>query len=78
MDSKIKQHICIKFCLKLSKFATETLETLREGFGEHFLRRTAVFECHSRFKAGQVSVEDDEHSGQPGTSKTIENVEKIS
>jgi hypothetical protein len=27
--------------------------------------------------AGRVSVEDDERSGQPSTSKTTENVEKI-
>jgi hypothetical protein len=35
------------------------------------------FEWDSYFKAGQVSVEDDEHSGQPSTSKTTENIEKI-
>jgi hypothetical protein len=38
---------------------------------------TAVFIWHSRFKAGQVSVEDDERSGWPSTSKMTENVEKI-
>jgi hypothetical protein len=32
---------------------------------------------HSRFEAGLVSVEDDECSGRPSTSKTTENVEKI-
>jgi hypothetical protein len=32
---------------------------------------------YSRFKAGQVSVEDDKRSGQPATSKTTENVEQI-
>jgi hypothetical protein len=32
---------------------------LREAFGEHSLCRTAAFEWHSRFKAGQVSVEYD-------------------
>jgi hypothetical protein len=36
-----------------------------------------VFEWHSRFKAGRVSVEDDEHSGWPSTSKTTEYVGKI-
>jgi hypothetical protein len=36
---------------------------LREAFGEYSLSRAAVFEWHSRFKAGQVSVEDDERSG---------------
>jgi hypothetical protein len=77
MDGKIKQHVCIKFCLKLSKSITETLEMLREAFGEHSLGQTAVSEWHSCFKGGRVSVEDDECSGRPGTSKTKENVEKI-
>jgi hypothetical protein len=58
-----EQHVCMKFCVKLSKSATKTLEMLREAFGEHSLSQTAVFECHSCFKACQVSVEDDEHSG---------------
>jgi hypothetical protein len=49
---------------------------LCEVFGEHFLSWTVVFEWHSRFKVGQVSVEDDEHSGRPSTSKTAENVLK--
>jgi hypothetical protein len=44
-----------------------------EGFGEHSLNLTLVFECNSHFKADQVSVEDDEHSGQPSTSKTTKN-----
>jgi hypothetical protein len=55
MDSKIEQRVCIKFRVKLGKSATETLEMLREAFGEHSLSRTAVFEWHSRFKAGGVS-----------------------
>jgi hypothetical protein len=49
MDSKI-EHVCIKICVKLGKSTTETLEMLREAFGEHSLSWTAVFEWHSRFK----------------------------
>jgi hypothetical protein len=63
MYGKIEQHVCIKFCVKLGKSATRTLEMLCEAFGEHSLSRTVVFEWHSCFKAGQVSVEDDEQSG---------------
>jgi hypothetical protein len=51
MDGKIEQHVCIKFCVKLDKSTTETLEILRETFGEHSLSRTAVFKWCSRFKA---------------------------
>jgi hypothetical protein len=34
MDDKIEQHVCVKFCVKLGKSATETLELLHEAFGE--------------------------------------------
>jgi hypothetical protein len=63
--------------VKLGKFAAEILEILHEAFREHSLSRTAVFERHSRFKAGRVSVEDDECSGRPSANKTTENVEKF-
>jgi hypothetical protein len=36
MDGKIEQSVCNKFCVKLGKSVTETLEMLRESFGEHF------------------------------------------
>jgi hypothetical protein len=44
MDGKIEQHVCIKFCVKLSKSAAETLELLWDAFREHSLNWTAVFE----------------------------------
>jgi hypothetical protein len=53
--------------VKLGKSATETPEMFRDAFGEYFLRQTVDFEWHSHFKAGQVSVEDDECSGRPST-----------
>jgi hypothetical protein len=43
MDGKIEQRVCIKFCMKIGKPATETIEMLREAFGEHSLSRTADF-----------------------------------
>jgi hypothetical protein len=77
MDSKIQQRVCIKFCVKLSKSVTKSLEMLREAFGKHSLSQAVVSEWHSCFKAGRVSVEDDERSGRPSTSKTTENFDKI-
>jgi hypothetical protein len=53
---------------------TKTLKMLLENIS---LSCLPVFEWHSRFKAGRVSFEDEEHSGQPSTSKMTENVEKI-
>jgi hypothetical protein len=77
IDGKSEQCICIKFCVKLGKSATETLEILHEAFGEHSLNQTAGFEWHSHFNSGQVSVEDNKRSELPSTSKMRENVETI-
>jgi hypothetical protein len=77
MDGKIKQHACIKFCVKLGKPATETLEMLREAFREHSLSQTAVFEWHSCFKDGQVSVEDDNVQGNQALAKRQKMLKKF-
>jgi hypothetical protein len=38
MDGKIEQRVCIKFCVRLGKSVTETLEVLhRLSAGERFL-----------------------------------------
>jgi hypothetical protein len=50
---------------------------LHEPFREHSLNWTVVFEWHSHFMAGRMSVEDGERLGRPSTSKTTENYEKI-
>ncbi|PNF34417.1 hypothetical protein B7P43_G13249 [Cryptotermes secundus] len=42
MDGKIEHLVCIRFCMKLGKSATETLEIFREAFGEHSLSRTVM------------------------------------
>jgi hypothetical protein len=77
MDGKSDQCVSIKLCVKLGKSATVNLKMLHGVFAEHSLSRPAVFEWHSRFEAGQVSVEDVERSGRPSTSKRTENVEII-
>jgi hypothetical protein len=48
MDGTTEQRVSIKFYVKLGKSATKPLEMLREAFGEHSSRQTAVFEWHSK------------------------------
>jgi hypothetical protein len=43
MDGKIEQRVCIKFCVKLGKSTTETIEMLREAFGEHYFKPDSSF-----------------------------------
>jgi hypothetical protein len=49
IDDKIEQHVCAKFCVKLCKSTTGTLQMLCETFEEHPLSWIAVsrsVECH--------------------------------
>ena len=47
MEPKIKQRICIEFCVKLQKTATETLEMINTAFPNEALKRTTIFEWYS-------------------------------
>ncbi|UYV76496.1 K02A2.6-like [Cordylochernes scorpioides] len=77
MEKKLKRRICIEFCGKLQISATETFEMLNKTFPNDAPKRTTVFEWHSRFKAGRISIEDDPRQGRPKFQRTDENVQKI-
>jgi ribosomal protein L28 len=77
MNVQFKQRVNIKFCVKLGKTATETLQLLRHAYGDEALSRARVFEWHKRFLSGRVSVEDDTRSGRPSSSRNEDNVVRI-
>ena len=72
-----EQRVCMKFCFFLRKTAAETVTMLREGFKEEALSQARVYEWFSRFKHGDMSLEDQPRSGCPSTSRTNENIQKI-
>jgi len=76
-DKRLEQRINIKFCVKLGKSASETLQLLKEAYGAAAMKKTSVFEWHKRFKEGRDDVKDDQRSGRPKTRRTEENVEKV-
>ena len=45
-----KQHICIKFCFKIGKTATETYQLFQKAYGEDAIGHKLVFDCFHRFK----------------------------
>jgi hypothetical protein len=47
MDALKEQRICIKFCHKLGKMATEMYEMLQQAFGETALSWSKIFEWYS-------------------------------
>jgi hypothetical protein len=64
--------------VKLKKTPTKCLKLLKDVYGDSFLSRAMVSMWHKRFSEGRNAVEDEEREGRPNTSKTNENVAKIS
>ena len=50
MCESTEQRICIKFCFKIGKTATETYQLLQQAHGEDAMGRTQVFDRFRRFK----------------------------
>ena len=71
------QRVNIRFCFLLRKSAAETVTMLRTAYGEEALSQARIYEWFTRFKSGQMSIEDEPRPGRPSTSKTDENIEKI-
>jgi hypothetical protein len=76
MDVLKEKRVCIKFCQKLGKTATETYKMLQQAFGETALSRSKTFEWFSRFKNGRTSIDDYPHRGRPSTAQTNETVNR--
>jgi len=72
-----EQRVCIRFCFLLAKTAAETVTMLQEAFKEEALSQARVYKWFSRFKRGDMSLEDQPRSGRPSTSRTEENIQKI-
>jgi hypothetical protein len=76
-DKNLEQQINIKFCVKICKSASETLNLLTVAYGKYAIKKSSVFEWHRRFKAGREHVQDDPRSGQPKTHRTGANVDRV-
>jgi len=72
-----KQRVCITFCFKIGKTATETYQFLQQAYGEDAMGRTRVFDWFRRFKEGTTSAESDTRSGRPSTSTNEEMIVKV-
>ncbi|PNF13894.1 hypothetical protein B7P43_G10659 [Cryptotermes secundus] len=71
-----EQRAAVKFCFLLGKSGTETLEMLKTAYKDDAMGKTQVFQWFSRFKNGEMSIDDKPRSGRPSTARTHENVEK--
>ncbi|UYV79175.1 hypothetical protein LAZ67_17001360 [Cordylochernes scorpioides] len=65
MDRKFEQRICINFCYKIGKSASETLDLLKLAFGNENVNKPTTFRWFLRFKNGMESVKDLKRVGRP-------------
>jgi len=77
MCESTEQLICIKFCFKIGKTATETYQLLQQAFGEDAMGRTQVFDWFRPLKESRTSVESELRLGRPSTSKNEEIIAKV-
>ena len=76
-DKNLEQQINIKFCVKIRKSTSETLALLTVAYGEYVMKKSSVFEWHTRFEEGREDVQDDPRSGGPKTQSTDANVDRV-
>ncbi|UYV74681.1 hypothetical protein LAZ67_12000522 [Cordylochernes scorpioides] len=78
MDRKFEQRICINFCYKIEKSASETLDLLKLAFGNENVNKPTTFRWFSRFKNGMESVKDEKRVGRTILHRNPEKVSQIS
>jgi len=61
----MEQKAHIKFCFKLRKTAAETVELMRQVYGDNCLSRAQIFSWYARFKSGVETIEDEARPGRP-------------
>jgi len=67
--------VAIKFCFKVGKTATETLEMVRAVYADEALMRSDIFRWYGRFHEGREDIQDDPRSGRPPESRADGNIE---
>ena len=61
----MEQRTNIKFCFKHGKSAAETVEMMRQVYGDNCLSRARIFRWYARFKSGVETSEDEARPGLP-------------
>jgi len=64
-SSGLEQRTNIKFCFKLRKTAAETVEMMRQVYGDNCLSHAQIFRWYARFKSGVETTEDEARPGRP-------------
>jgi len=66
----MEQRANIKFCFKLGKTAAETVELMKQVYGDKCLSRAQISRWYARFKGGVETIEDE---ARPGRAFSVRN-----
>ena len=72
-----EQRVAVKFCVKSTKRAVETIELINKACGRAAMSRANVYRWYARFRDGREDVKDDARSGRSSNARTDENVESV-
>ena len=61
----MEQRANITFCFKLGKTVAETVELMRQVYGDNCLSRAQLFRWYTRFKSGVETTEDEARPVRP-------------
>ena len=61
----MEQTANIKFCFKLRKTAAETVELMRQVYGDNCLSHAQIFRWYAQFRSGVETIEDEAKPGCP-------------
>jgi len=73
----MEQTANIKFCFKLGKTAAETVELMRQVYGDNRSSRAEKFKWYARFKSGVEMTEDEARPGRPFSVHNEELIAKV-
>ena len=76
-ELELEKRMNIKFLVKLGKSGNNIREMLVQVYRDNAMKKTPVYKWVKRFSEGRESVNDEERSGRPTTSRTEENIAKI-
>lgn len=77
MEKNLEQRYAVKFCVRLGKNGVETVEMIRQAYGDKAMSKAQVCRWHKAFKEGREEVADEPRSGRPSTSRTDDNVSRV-
>ena len=76
-SSGMEQRANIKFYLKLGKTAAESVELMRQVYGDNSLSRAQIFRWYARLKSGVETIENEAWPGRPFSIRNEGLIEKV-